>query len=194
MNFEVDMKGFFSPQCETEYFDTVNDFSYERLGDCILKYMTASNIENCNPVILCIGTDRATGDCLGPLVGERMMHFNDRYKVIGNLHSPVHALNIRDVITSIKQNIHNPFVIAIDASLGMSDHIGYITVSNCPISPGKGVNKKLPAIGDISITGIVNVSGRHPGLLQSTRLYTVVQLADYISDALKYSISYLEDF
>ena len=188
------MKGLFAKKCETEYFDTLNNFSYKELGDSIIKYMAASNIENCTPVILCIGTDRATGDCLGPLVGAQMAEFNSRYRVMGTLKSPVHALNIKDVIEHIKQDIYNPFVIAVDASLGSSSHIGYITVSNCPIFPGKGVNKKLPAIGDISITGIVNVSGKNPGLLQTTRLFTVMQLANYISEALKYSINYLEDF
>lgn len=188
------MKNFISKKCETNYFDTLNNFSSQELKDCILKYMIDSNIENRTPVILCIGTDRATGDCLGPLVGEQMLNFSSRYHVLGTLESPIHALNIRDAINHINNVIPNPFVIAVDASLGSSTHIGYITVSNCPISPGKGVHKKLPAIGDISITGIVNVSGQNPGLLHSTRLYSVMQLADYISDALKYSISYLEDF
>ncbi len=188
------MKGLFTDKCKTAYFNTLNNFSCQELKDCIVEYMMASNIENRTPVILCIGTDRATGDCLGPLVGEQMNNFNNRYQVYGTLESPVHALNIRDAINHINNYIPNPFVIAVDASLGSSSHIGYITVSNCPISPGKGVNKKLPAIGDISITGIVNVSGQNPSLLHSTRLYTVMQLADYISEALKYSISYLEDF
>jgi putative sporulation protein YyaC len=60
-----------------------------------------------------------------------------------------------------------------------------ITLSNAPLYPGIGVNKKLPAIGDISITGIVNLSGK-PGmsLLQSTRLYTVSNMARFISDAI----------
>lgn len=188
------MNGLLSKKCQTEYFDTINSYSHVDLGNCILKYLSDSNINECTPVILCIGTDRATGDCLGPLVGERLMNFNSRYKVMGNLSAPVHALNLRQVIHSIKEEIDNPFVIAIDASLGMSSHVGFITVSNCPISPGKGVNKKLPAIGDVSITGIVNVSGQSPKLLQSTRLYTVMQLADCIADALKYTINYLEDF
>ena len=188
------MKGLLTKKCETEYFDTVTAFSPKELGECILKYMEASDIEDCTPVILCIGTDRATGDCLGPLVGDKMLGYNPKYKVIGTLGSPVHALNIKETISRIRREIYKPFVIAVDASLGTSSHIGYITVSNCPIAPGKGVNKKLPAIGDISITGIVNLSGQHPGLLQSTRLFTVMQLADYIATALKYSIDYFEDF
>ena len=164
------------------------------LGNCILKYMEDINLYEYTPIILCIGTDRATGDCLGPLVGEQLSNFNSRFKIMGTLSAPVHALNIKQVIKEIKTEIDNPFVIAVDASLGHLDHVGYITVSNSPIFPGKGVNKKLPAIGDISITGIVNISGQNPGLLQSTRLYTVMQLANCISDALKYSINYLEDF
>lgn len=188
------MNSILSGNCQTEYFDTLNSYSHLELGKCILKYMENSNIKECTPIILCIGTDRATGDCLGPLVGEKLMNYDSRYKVMGCLSSPVHALNIRQTINSIHEDIENPFVIAIDASLGMSSHVGYITVSNCPISPGKGVHKKLPAIGDISITGIVNISGQNPNLLQSTRLYTVMQLADCIADALKYSISYFDDF
>ena len=188
------MKGLLSKKCKTEYFDSGNDFSYHKLGECILGYMKGTDFQQCTPVILCIGTDRATGDCLGPLVGAKLKNYNHRFKVIGTLDSPIHALNIKDAILSIKSNVHNPFVIAVDASLGSSSHIGYITVSDCPIFPGKGVNKKLPAIGDISITGIVNISGQSPGALQSTRLYTVMQLADSISEALKYSIDYLEDF
>jgi len=113
---------------------------------------------------------------------------------MGCLSSPIHALNLRQSIYHIKNDIDNPFVIAIDAALGARSHIGRITVSNSPISPGKGVNKKLPAIGDISITGIVNVFGQNPGLLQSTRLYTVMQLANCITEALKYSINYFDDF
>lgn len=180
--------------CETEYFDAISSISHVDLGNCILKYLSEINLEEYTPIILCIGTDRATGDCLGPLVGEQLMNFHERYTVMGNLSAPVHALNIRDVVHFIRTEVTNPFVIAIDAALGLSSHIGYITVSNCPIAPGKGVNKKLPAIGDVSITGIVNVSGHNPGLLQSTRLYTVMQLADRIADALKYSIRYLEAF
>lgn len=188
------MHNILSRKCETEYFDTSKPDSYVQLGDCIIKYMSNFNLKDMTPVILCIGTDRATGDCLGPLVGEQLFNYNHNYMVFGNLSSPVHALNIRETIFQIKNTLRNPFVIAVDASLGLSPHIGSVTVSNCPIYPGKGVHKKLPAIGDISITGIVNLSGQSPSVLQNTRLFTVMQLADCISEALKYSINYFEDF
>ena len=183
----------FQKKCETEYFDIIDDLSQVSLGKKIVNHLLAAEIENYTPVILCIGTDRATGDCLGPLVGNELKNYNSRYKVVGDLKTPVHALNLRATIDDIYRKIDNPFVIAVDASLGSSKHIGRITLSNCPIAPGKGVHKKLPAVGDISLTGIVSMAGQSPSLLQSTRLYVVMQLANCISNALKFSIDYLEE-
>lgn len=188
------MNRIFEKKCETEYFDVANGDSCTKLGENILKYMDKTMPENATPIILCIGTDRATGDCLGPLVGDKLMDYSSNFKVLGCLSSPVHALNLRQVIQSIYDDYSNPFIIAVDASLGDHSMVGAVTVSNCPIYPGKGVNKKLPAIGDVSITGIVNISGQSSHLLQSTRLHIVMQLADYIAQALKYTIDYFEDF
>lgn len=188
------MNNALASKCVTEYFDVANNYSYMELGKCITRNLLEQNIFDYSPVILCIGTDRATGDCLGPLVGEQLQKYNHRYNVLGTLSYPVHALNLQKAINLIYNEVRHPFIIAVDAALGGRSHIGYISVSNCPISPGKGVNKKLPAIGDISITGIVNMLSHNPGHLQSTRLYTVMTLADCIADALKFSIDYLEDF
>lgn len=175
---------------KTEYFDSTEPYIHKELGKCMLDFFNDMIPSNSTPILLCIGTDRATGDCLGPLVGEQLINYNERFIVYGTLDSPVHALNLKKTIAYINNQYENPFVIAIDASLGVYSHVGFITVSNTPISPGKGVNKKLPAIGDVSITGIVNVSGKSPKLLQSTRLYNVMQLANCIADSLKYAIDY----
>ena len=188
------MNSILSVKYKTEYFNSTDASTHVNLGKCILDYFTNSITEESQPIILCIGTDRATGDCLGPLVGQQLYNYSESFKVYGTLDSPVHALNLVETISTIKSENDNPFIIAIDASLGISSHIGYITVSNSPIAPGKGVNKKLPAIGDISITGIVNLSGKSPNLLQNTRLYNVMQLANCIADSLKYAIDYFEDF
>jgi putative sporulation protein YyaC len=173
-----------SNRCYTEYFDGSSPDIENRLSQYLKNNLKVSEHSDVTPVILCIGTDRATGDCLGPLVGEKLKKAALGIDIYGTLDSPVHALNLRDTIIHIKQNYRRPYIIAIDAALGNAAHIGYITVSNCPILPGKGVNKKLPAIGDVSITGIVNVSGRKETILQTTRLYTVMSLADSIADAL----------
>ncbi len=177
------------------YYNTALSDASKDLGRELAAILSENCISDKTPVILCIGTDRATGDCLGPLVGEKLNFIDDRFIVIGSLSAPVHALNIRRVIQDIYENIPNPYIIAVDAALGVSNHVGFITLSDSPLAPGKGVNKKLPIIGDVSITGIVNVSGANShNLLQSTRLSVVMKLSDCIADAIKYSVDYLGDF
>ena len=81
------------------------------------------------------------------------------------------------------RNIHkNPFIIAIDASLGRSENVGTIKIAQGALKPGAGVNKNLPPVGDFHITGVVNVGGFMEYLvLQNTRLFTVMKMVDIIS-------------
>lgn len=134
------------------------------------------------PIFVCIGSDRVTGDSLGPIVGTRLHSLEEfPFPVYGTLDFPIHAMNLRDAMRSIK-HIHprNP-VIAVDASLGTRRHQHYITVSPGSICPGSGVDKKLMEVGDIAITGIINTAGEYAQLiLQTTRLSTVIALADCI--------------
>ncbi len=176
----------------TEYFNPNQSSSYKELGNSIIQMIHESDSENKNIVLICIGTDRATGDALGPLVGDFILSNNTYYYVAGTLEHPVHALNLRETIDDIYDKFDDPFVIAIDASLGLSKVMGMVTITNSHLLPGKGVNKKLPAIGDISITGIVNLSG-HTGanLLQNTRLYTVKKMSEFIGKALIYADNHL---
>lgn len=140
-------------------------------------------------VVLCIGTDRSTGDCLGPLVGYKLKDMKlKNVHVLGSLDEPVHAKNLEMYID--KLNIYtNPFIIAIDACLGKVDRIGFISIKEGPLSPGAGVNKKLHSVGHISITGIVNVSGfMEIAVLQNTRLSLVMNLANIISSGIRYNL------
>jgi putative sporulation protein YyaC len=134
-------------------------------------------------VFLCIGTDRSTGDSLGPLIGDKLRFLvRDRVYLYGNLEYPVHAKNLCETIEEIKLQYTNPFIVAIDACLGSLQNIGKIFVEKKPLTPGAAMNKDLPAIGDLSITGIVNISGTLEFMvLQNTRLYTVMSLAEVIS-------------
>ncbi|MFT8872800.1 MAG: spore protease YyaC [Sporolactobacillus sp.] len=142
-------------------------------------------------VIVCIGTDRSTGDALGPLVG---MHLKKRClfgtTVRGTLDDPVHAVNLEDTMANIyRHSAVAPFVIAVDACLGRCENIGKICVSDGPVYPGAGVNKKLLPIGDMNVTGIVNVGGfMEYSVLQNTRLSLVMQLSVTISRALAFAV------
>lgn len=176
------------------YCNAFDEHSTYELKNKLQHTLNVKHIPVSDIVILCIGTDRATGDCLGPLVGEHLQQALPSLPVYGNLKEPVHALNLEETIESIYKNHEHPFIIAIDASLGVQEHVGYATLSSTPLKPGKGVNKNLPAIGNLSITGIVNVAGfPNSILLQSTRLHTVVTLANCISNAIYLSCTdYME--
>ncbi|WP_078414510.1 spore protease YyaC [Priestia abyssalis] len=137
-------------------------------------------------VVVCIGTDRSTGDSLGPLVGTKLTAQNlSSFHVYGTLEEPIHAMNLNDTLKQIQRFHKNPFIIGIDACLGKMKNIGTVSIGIGPVKPGAGVNKDLPPVGDIHMTGIVNVSGfMEFFVLQNTRLYLVMKLADLIADSI----------
>jgi putative sporulation protein YyaC len=137
-------------------------------------------------VILCIGTDRSTGDSLGPLIGTRLQAAGSPFfQVYGTLEKPVHAVNLEETTGEIYRRFHRPYIVAVDACLGKAESIGYITMKLGPLQPGTGVNKTLPAVGNLHVVGVVNVGGFMEYLvLQNTRLSLVIQMAEVISDGL----------
>ncbi|MGE5553863.1 MAG: spore protease YyaC [Betaproteobacteria bacterium] len=142
-------------------------------------------------VVLCIGTDRSTGDALGPLTGSKLANRSGRpFAVYGTLENPVHAANLSDNLERIVRSHRNPFIVAIDACLGKTDHVGCISVKSGPLRPGTGVNKNLPPVGQMHVIGVVNVGGFMEYLvLQNTRLALVMKMADIIADSLYDSLS-----
>ncbi len=143
-------------------------------------------------VILCIGTDRCTGDALGPLTGyklERRIRGFENVYLHGTLEDPVHAKNLEETLNSIQSSYKKPFIIAIDACLGNMNRIGCIKISEGPLKPGAGVKKELPAVGDIHILGIVNLGGfMEFMMLQNTRLDLVMKMAEGISKGIEYGL------
>lgn len=141
-------------------------------------------------VFLCIGTDRSTGDSLGPLIGEKLNALiSDNFILYGTLKNPVHAKNLHETLKEIHTKYTYPYIIAIDACLGQISNIGNIIIENKPLSPGAAMRKELPKVGDLSITGVVNICGALEFMvLQNTRLYTVMHLANIISEGIYHAI------
>lgn len=142
------------------------------------------------PVILCIGTDRVTGDSLGPLVGTFLKAYErgNHLPIYGTLETPVHALNLADVQRQIKKKHPRNPIIAVDASLGTKKHLGYITLGQGSLQPGAGVRKNLSPVGDLFITGIVNTAVPEAQMaLQNTRLSAVADLACCIAHGILYA-------
>lgn len=131
-------------------------------------------------LILCIGTDRSTGDSLGPLTGSKLMEHEPPFQIVGCLEHPVHAANLAETLERIQANPPK-WTVAIDASLGNMDGVGLVNIGPGALQPGAGVNKRLPQVGDVYITGIVNVGGfMEYFVLQNTRLSLVTKMADVI--------------
>ena len=172
------------------YYNSKEKFSVHEFSKTLSLLIQKKYKKNQEIILLCIGSDRATGDCLGPIIGYKLSSLSyPKLTVYGTLSEPVHAKNLSETINKIKTHHKNAFIIAIDASLGMANHIGFITLGEGSLYPGIGVNKELPCVGDIFITGIVNISGMLNNLLlQTTRLDIVMKLADFICYGIRYSL------
>ena len=189
------MSIFFKNSSKISYYNCYEKKSAYEMGCTLSDLIKEQVLANKTIIFLCIGSDRATGDCLGPIIGYKLSKNKKRnnYQVYGTLDEPVHAKNLKGTIDRIYQTYDDAFVIAIDASLGKSNHIGYITLGEGPLKPGAGVDKELPEVGDVFITGIVNFSGLLDSmLLQTTRLNVVMAMADQICLAINYSTSRLK--
>jgi putative sporulation protein YyaC len=169
------------------YIDALADASVLKLSEIFTHCVSEKRTHGNHIIILCIGTDRATGDSLGPLTGYKLRSslVSQHVTIIGTLEKPVHAKNIQQTLEYITRVYDNPFIAAIDACLGKPESVGYITISEGPVSPGAGLSKDLPSVGHISITGIVNVaSGMDFAVLQNTRLHLVMKMAEVIHDSI----------
>ena len=160
----------------------VKNYLYNNLKDIVFS--------NRDIIFVCIGTDRCTGDSLGPLVGYKLKNISqNKIHIYGSLENPVHSKNITNIINKINCNFNNPYIVAIDSCLGKINNIGKVFIDKKPLYPGLAVNKNLPPIGDLSITGIVNIGWSFEFIvLQNTRLYTVMTLADCISKGINHFI------
>jgi len=154
-----------------------------------LGYYTLSNFLkdelNANTIIVCIGTDRCIGDCLGPLIGSMLEEKFFPLPVYGTIANPIHALNLDSKLSDIKLKHPDSKIIGIDACLGPPNKIGEIQVRDYPINPGKGVGKSLSPVGDISIIGIVDSSDiDEPFTSRNIRLNLILEISKVITQGL----------
>ena len=173
---------------EIYYYNTKLDFEAEKLAKRLSRMLKEEKERKgkTGVVILCIGTDRSTGDRLGPLIGYKLKEMNTvNFTIFGTLDRPVHAMNLDEYVNILQRFYRNDLVVAVDASVGHKEHIGYVTLGKGALKPGLGVSKELRAVGDIFITGIVGSCGNYdPLMLQSVRLSVVMNLADCISSSI----------
>ena len=138
------------------------------------------------PVILCIGSDLAVGDALGPVAGTLLRRKAGVCAYIyGTLKNPVTAKEVKYVNDFLRRSHPQSKIIAIDAAVGDESDIGLLKVTGGPLRPGSGTNKRLGSVGDVSILGIVaEKSAFSYSLLNLTRLNLVYSMAEIAAGAI----------
>lgn len=143
-------------------------------------------------VVVNIGTDKCIGDCLAPMIGT-ILSTKGYPNIEGTLDNPIHALNIITNLSTIEFKYDDPFILGIDACIGDASDIGKIQLSSRPLRPGKGVGKKLPEVGDMSIVGIVESAKFYGDFAQRPiRLSFIVKLAERIAKCIEEVYDYEE--
>lgn len=141
-------------------------------------------------IFLCVGTDRITGDCFGPLVGSKLIKLLKDYNysninVYGSLKENLSYENINKVIENMNEK---SIIIVIDAALSKEENIGKIFVSSSRTTLGKGLEKNKIEIGDISIKSVVakdyKIAKCNFKALQNISLNGVMTLADIVSEGI----------
>lgn len=150
-------------------------------------------------IFLCIGTDKMTGDCFGPLVGTKLLKKLEPYNtfhihIYGNLENTISYENIEQYQKQIKNNPYDTCIVVIDAALSKKENIGNIYVSREKTVLGKGLHKNKIAIGDMSIKAVVGKDLKVPkynfAILQNVSLNLVMHLADTVADSIFEVIEY----
>lgn len=139
---------------------------------------------------LCIGTDRITGDCFGPLVGSKLNELlqQNNFSNINVYGSLEKNLNYES-IQNIPKNINDKsIIIVVDAALSKKENIGKIFVSKRRTILGKGLEKNKIEIGDISIKAVVAKDYKIPKYnfkaLQNISLNGVITLSNIVAEGI----------
>lgn len=146
-------------------------------------------------VILCIGTDKLIGDCVGPMVGQRLINSwklknNDDVKskeiiILGNMEKTLNYKNARDVIKQVNENYSMPFIIAIDTALSKISTTQKIYVNNGSLTIGNSLGRRFLFRSHINIKCVVgeckNTPNENIKVLKNVEPKQVMQLADIVA-------------
>ncbi|MDR3551554.1 MAG: spore protease YyaC [Clostridia bacterium] len=172
---------------ESWLFDTAGRPAQWRLNETLFTLIKESGRMRDDIAVVCIGSDRLIGDSYGPLTGHMLSRLSlPGFSLFGSLVSPVHALTISEALERI--DTQRTLVIAVDSCVGGEQNIGCIAASNEPLRPGSGLGKSLPAVGDISITGIAAADGSPFLNLQNASLGMIYKMAECTASAIEYAL------
>lgn len=161
----------------------LNVYYYEenavkKIGEFIKKHKQ----NNCDIVVLCIGSNNSTGWSMGSIVGS-MLKDKGIPNVHGTLDKTINEENLIKNLFQIKIKYTNPFIIAISSDLGDIDDIDSIILRN------EALNCELLysfKVGNLSIKGIVNkLDYDCLAQMRNADLFSVYSMAKVISSGIE---------
>ena len=163
-------------------YNVENPLCDKGIKDSLLRVYNSNK-----PVIICIGSDLAIGDSLGPLLGTLLQEkLQGKVYIYGTLSMPITAKEV-NVTSKIVKLLHpSSKILVVDAGVGDKNDIGLIKIGDYGIKPGLGVNKNLPTIGDASIIGIVaEKQNAMTNIFSFTRLRLIYKMSKVISSGIE---------
>jgi len=140
-------------------------------------------------VILCIGSNKIIGDCVGPMVGQNLNELlkqeNKKIIIYGNMKETINFKNAQKIITDIFQMYEKPFMITIDSALGTENMIKKIVVNEGWIQIGKSLGRSISYHSHINIKGVVGENKKNPKdnieTLKKVKLEIVNELSNTVT-------------
>ncbi len=139
----------------SRFNDICVNYLNEHAASAIKEALLRGSEHTENIAFLFIGTDANVGDSLAPMVGSLINDKGLKIFTYGNLNCTITAKDVPYICSYVK-NVHpQSAIIVVDAAVGKKEDLGNVRVMQKSIRPGLGVDKILPAVGDLSIIGVV---------------------------------------
>lgn len=122
-------------------------------------------------IFLCVGTDKIIGDAIGPIVGtklEKGLQQNDtsdrgkNINIYGKIGNTLNFKNAYGLLSYMKKQYKNPFIITIDAALSENGKVGEIVVNEGKIELGNSLGRCIEWDSHINIKGVVGNYSNNP--------------------------------
>jgi len=146
------------------------------------KFIEKHKQNNCDIVVLCIGSNNSNGWSMGSIVGS-MLKDKGIPNVHGTLDKTINEENLMKSLFQIRVKYANPFIIAVSSDLGELDDI------DCIIVRSEALNCELLysfKVGNLSIKGIVNkLDYDCVAQMRTADLFSVYSMAKVISSGIE---------
>lgn len=155
----------------------------ERLHELFEEIRSDGITDAAGLAFLCIGTDRSSGDALGPLTGTLLSEAGYPV-VIGTLDRPCDADTWDSRLAELPPGL---VVVAVDACLGNAFSVGLFQIRKGALEAGRSMRRRLQPVGHYSVAAIMAENRANPmRVLETTPLGRVWAMSRQIVGAVQH--------